>query len=374
MKNYLYGICNDRLHLFTLEKVEEKRDLPPFDGILISGRDCETFLIDVPRLKENEIFPFLSYRIRSIYPAPPENTTFDYRIINGTESKKAIVCVGQKDRISRYKELEKRRLFHPLSFMTPPFFKGTDRTILIFWGDSFLAIQVADAVPVECYSYLSGSKDPKSVIAEKALSSSVEIIAPNVFLPDLKKSFSNGFNFIGASSMEEKLSQLSGKSGTMFIRKDNSVPIRRVLLLAILIIITAIPVSFTRYIHNLKKQASLLEKEIKSFKNTGNLPDTTVTEIDNMKKKLVFVISNKPFPLYSFLADLRRNLGRNVYIKTLILKNNGFQINAVGQNPLELMANFEKDNNFQNVKPSRITPLAGMNKDEFNLTGSYNND
>jgi hypothetical protein len=60
-----------------------------------------------------------------------------------------------------------------------------------------------------------------------------------------------------------------------------------------------------------------------------------------------------------------------VLVKSLVLKDNTFQLEAEGSEPLIIMQDFEKSGLFSSIKLVQVYP-AENGKSRYSMTGAYN--
>ena len=66
------------------------------DGVLVSRLDFDVQVLSVPHVPENEMDGLIRYRLRSIYPGNPGETSFDYRLESDGQVRTAVVFIWQK--------------------------------------------------------------------------------------------------------------------------------------------------------------------------------------------------------------------------------------------------------------------------------------
>ena len=73
--------------------------------VLMNRPDFETAILRLPRLRPDAIHGFLSFRIRSLYPAHPEETVFDYRLVGPAGSRRAWVFITRSAALESHRKL-----------------------------------------------------------------------------------------------------------------------------------------------------------------------------------------------------------------------------------------------------------------------------
>lgn len=114
----------------------------------------------------------------------------------------------------------------------------------------------------------------------------------------------------------------------------------------------------------LKKTYSVLESQIR---RTLDLQK----DVDALRAELARIDSARPQDLYLFLSELTGVLGEDVQIRSIQIQEDGFQIEAVGSNPLRLMEGFRNSALFDAVKLSQVVPDARSGKERFSFSGVF---
>ncbi len=379
-----------------LEKKGGKYTLFPFKGnrpsdspsdfkaLMMSRMDFDIKVTEIPSIPEREIEGFLKYRIRSLYPGHPEDTVFDYSLFTIAKKKKfAILFLCRKEVLDEYKEISNgKHLLLPFNLIKP-FIAGYPGKAVIFsfWHGTWIDILVFSE---------NGKVD--SFVIKRTAKLSLDINHIMKMLPE----YAGKFNWVVFSSEQEKellkekaagmvdknisvevfpiqdaLDRINRKTDFLFKEKKKKRLIdqrlRIQLICIIILFISALLFKKTvdrqqGYLIDLGSSIGSLAKHTTEVVSLQNEIRAMEEESNSLKERI-------PIDTYFILSELESVLAEDTRIQSFIYKKNSFQLEAIGRNPLGLMARFKEKKLFTNVKLVQIVPLKNSDGELFKVSG-----
>jgi hypothetical protein len=336
--------------------------------------------VDVPRRVEQDARDYLGFRVRGLYPAPAEETAFDYRLLRAGREAKAAVFVTRREVLERYRALE-AALVLPLSlfqaaepalvgegglfvFVAPGWiealalpgrrFKPEARSLTAQRTDAIArdlesAVQSLDApgLPVRILAAREETERVREALAAGALGGravSVHHVA--------------GTRGLGRAALFAAESRRRGPAWSLRIQA---------LLLAALALATLVYVRAASregaYLAGLEAQLAGLQTRAAGAASDRERSEALALEWAALEAR-------RPVDVYLLLSELSRQLGDGVKVASLIVDGRVFQVEAEGRAALELVARLREDPWFEAVRLLQIVPSPG-GLERFRLTGAF---
>jgi len=92
-------------------------------------------------------------------------------------------------------------------------------------------------------------------------------------------------------------------------------------------------------------------------------------EVDSLQAELSALQADRPPDPGQVLAELVAVLGAGTRLESFSLENGFFQLEAVGNNPLQLMERFASHGAFEEVRLLQIIPQKDGARELFRVTG-----
>lgn len=135
MKNFAYlDRKQNEFNLYLYEDNNIPVEPAEISALMMNRLDFDIKIIEVPPVGEEEVDKLLSYRLRSIYPGDPTETSFDFKIISKKKKRYAILFITSKKNIETYRQVgERKPLFLPYNIVENHLKKesGADRKSVV---------------------------------------------------------------------------------------------------------------------------------------------------------------------------------------------------------------------------------------------------
>jgi hypothetical protein len=93
--------------------------------------------------------------------------------------------------------------------------------------------------------------------------------------------------------------------------------------------------------------------------------------VEDLEKAIARLDAMRPRDLYASLSELLEVLGEETQVVALTLRDEAFEVDAVGTNSLRLMERFQAHEGFGEVKLSHVIPDAQSGRERFSFAGSF---
>lgn len=305
--------------------------------IIVPANICSCRIIPLPPVADKERENIVRYKLSAFYPGSVENLKIDY--IRTGES--AVVFFMP---IDRYEELtdskDKKKILSTYHLLK----NRKDKNGLF-------------AVPVQ----------NRIDIHEYKNNELIQLWSVGDTAESRREFLEQGALFVGEDEWELK------RIEPLFIRRRKGNFLLQSLLLFTLIIF--IPqMAYYRQVRSEEEYLETLNRAVSQ--KTAQIEQTVSSEkeFDSLLVQYDKLIMGKPLNIQEFLSGLSFSLGPDVEIQSLVLKENRFQLNALGNNPLGKMESFQNNPLFFSVIPYQVQALEGSSLEKFSLTGMYGHE
>lgn len=370
----------NRLTLIDLASGRPLAATDRFRGLLMSRLDFDIRVLKLPSIPRSAVEGFLRYRSRSLYPGNPEETAFAYSLVGSRGARFAVLFLCPRSTVESYRKLAAGSpLYLPFHFYRPFLDRRSPRaTVLTSWlgdcvdlllwdseagfraaairrGASFEEdwAKVSSGIPSHLgkprWVALCGDRDREAIqgTLAPAGSGSVRIVR----YADIRL----------RPSRRQSLFALPRDPRGIVPRVSLPVLGLLVLVLASLVVKKGVDreASYARAL-----QKALVERE----RTNARLTELQ-NEIETMGTSLAQLRGRQPVQPYEVLSELASLLGADTSIRSFVLENGSFQLEAVGSNPLDKMEQFRSGGRFANVRLLQIVPLKDSQQELFRMTG-----
>jgi hypothetical protein len=345
---------------------------------LMSRLDFDVKVIELPRLGEKEIEGFLKYRIAGLYPGHPEQTAYDYRILEWKKTRYAVLFLTRRATLEAYRADAGDRALVLQYLFVQPYLKE------ILKEDGIALIVAKDCI--EALVFRNGASPAVSLWKRtKRLAADIAKIRRSLSAEEGQESwilFHEAEDEAGLSSLsefsprmiriEEAIDRLGPGEHGLFAAAQRLPRVPRGLqrqLLAMLLLFLAwlLLAKLTdreeTYMHSLMRQAGLLQSRSEAV-------IALQAEIETLSRQKARLIEKRPIDPYRLLSELQLILAPEVRIQALLLERSFFQFEAVGPNPLPLMDRFRQSALFLETRLLQTAPESGSKRERFKITGS----
>ena len=369
------------VHLSRLEDGACLNSNSRIDGLLVSRLDFDLQILDIPNVPDDEVQGLILYRLRSIYPGNPVETSFDYRIHSAGAQQRAVVFISRKATLEKYKNVARKKpLFYPYSLIERTARRRKDVRIW-FCKEGWAELSVFRAgLLTSCMLIrrkLGEPFDPQYAeveLPEDVRGLPVLVIAAEAELVNLRegqeaneRSGAGYLSFQELSATQRKFEGLFGEpKRPRFILAAPARIVELALVVAalgVLLFYKNVWIAEESY-EKLRRIHSTLEKQAGRTLAAQKAGDVLRAELSRMS-------AEKPQDVYLLLSELTRVLGGTVQVRGVRVQADSFQIEAVGSNPLKLMEGFRDNAFFASVKLSQVVPDPQSGKERFSFSGVF---
>jgi hypothetical protein len=92
-------------------------------------------------------------------------------------------------------------------------------------------------------------------------------------------------------------------------------------------------------------------------------------ETERLEQALATLEARRPFEVYAALSDLAAVFDGEATIRSIAIRDDRFEITAVGGNILGLMQRFDAHGGFGNVELGQVIPEGRTRRERFSLSG-----
>jgi len=126
-----------------------------------------------------------------------------------------------------------------------------------------------------------------------------------------------------------------------------------------------------KHVHLRQLELSQLRAAVAETQISGQRTADLSRQYSALTSRVSALLHKRPLDTLQFLLDLRDELGPDVTVQDLVLRNGSFQFQATGPGPLALMQRLVSDARFQDVRLLQTVPLANGSRQQFIVTGRY---
>lgn len=353
-------------------------------AVMMARPDVNVQVIELPAVPEAEIAGFLAYRIRSLYPGQPDETSFDHRVLKWAGRRYAVLFLVRRPVLDEYRRVaEGRPLFLPY-FLIAPLVRSPRPgrvTVGMLWHPAWIEALV-----------LPPSGPPRSHLLPRTGEAAADLERLEALLPE--GSATVDWRAVAAGSelgelqlalarprsrpdsvtvvpLEQALRRLGRRPPSLFTGRRRRIVIpRRVRVPVAALLLAAFSyLALARSVSRDEAYASLLRRTVLETQVRVEESQTLQRDIDGLREELASLRAAKPVDPGQVLAELVTLLGPGTRLQSFSLENGSFQLEAVGNDPLRLMDRFTSHEAFDDVRLLQIVPQKGSAQELFRVTG-----
>ncbi len=347
-------------------------------ALMLSRLDFDVRILDAPQVSKRELRSYLELKLSEIYPSRPEEAVFDYKWAG---SKRIVLFIGTRAALAECRSASgKARLFLPYCLVKKWVKKrASGKTVCFFWWRDWLEMLLFDDGRLVCSRVLQKqkdwSRDPgrlRGLIPEQHREAARLLFCSREHKP-LARALISSAGFIPDEivCVEDAIHKIRKRSDFLFVQGKPFLSRFKAPIAAALVICALVPV-FLQVNQNITRRESLrvrLREQVQKSEQVSRFLDRKLA----LEEQLAELESRRPRNLYRFFSELADVLGPSIRIQRLTIDERGnFQIDGSGVEPLSLMSELEKKDNFTGIHFPRISrePEDGIEK--FTLSGIYN--
>jgi hypothetical protein len=346
------------------------------DVVLMSRLDFDVQELDIPPLPDGEVEGLIRYRLRSIYPGTPEETSFDFRLFRQGQgrTRRAFVFIARKATIDGYRESAGRRsLFLPLPLLMPAVPRRGDFRAWVVgttWAEHLCFHDGAPTSSTVRRLPLGTHFDPATeddCLHPDAVKGPALIVATTEVLSSLQ--LPEGARVLTLEALSKKLRKGDG----LFLevgRTRKAPAVLRLSALAAAVVVFCILV-LLKYVGSVEAHADALHALTLTLEKSGQNVLALQKEIDGLKVERDRLNARTPRDVYLLLSELSVVLGDHARIQSISIQDDNFQVDALGTNALSLMDGFKARPGFKNMRLAQVVPDPQSGRERFSFSGTF---
>ena len=334
-----------------------------WDALLMSRLDFDVRVFDVPPVSDRDLEGLVRLRLRSLYPASPQETAFDYQLVRRGAGRQAVVFVSRRRTVDAYRRAAgKRPLVLPYQLLAPrvpergdwrAWIGNLDWVELLVYRDGALLSSTARRPPSEPQEGTDPATGFDLVAASQDLGLEGRV---------------NGSTFVALEALGSKR-RLAGLFPPK--RRRALLPWRgRIALLTAAVIVLSLLV-FYRYVRQVEDYGSRSSARAAGLERSNQDALAIQRDLETLRAEKARLDARIPRDLYLLLSELSTGLGDAARIQGLTVRDDGFQVDAVGTNPLALMEGLKARPDFSDLLLSQVVPDPASGKERFSISGVF---
>jgi hypothetical protein len=372
---------NSQLCVSRLEDGEPMDAGSRIDALLMSRLDFDIQILEIPPVSDKELEGLLRYRLRSIYPGNPSETAFDYRVAGTGAKRRAILFICPSAVLDRYRTASAQKpLLLPYSITCAIARKKGDAVIVFFhqdwvelsvyWGGILSSSTVYSREEGHPFDFARAADS----LPPEVRSLPIVVVAAPRELKEIEQSF-NKDELQRAAFLTFAEAAREWKSIDALFKVQN----KRSLLLSPAFRIGALAAAtaalsiqiFLKFISAAEGRYDRLRTLQSALEVESRRIVVIEEEVNELTREISGLEAREPLDVYLLFSELSAVLGSETRIRNLTIRDNGFQIEAVGSNPLKLMDGFRNRLSFSDVRLSQVIPDAKSGKERFSFSGVF---
>jgi hypothetical protein len=340
----------------------------------MSRLDVDLRTFEVPPVPARDLEGLIRLKLRSLYPAHPQETVFEYRLARRGAVRSAVVFVSREATVREYQAAAGRRpLVLPYQLVARrvprrgPFrawFCHETWAELLVYRDGILA---------------------SSTVVRRARGERLDLEAEEGRLPADSRI---GPLLVVASA--DELAGLAGIGGAEYLPLElvgigpagldglfpaagrrTLVPAEvRIGLLAAAVLVLGVLLLF-KLVRQAEERSGRLAARAEYLERGARESLAMRRELDALLSERARLEAALPPDLYSLLSELSIVLGDAARIRGITVRDDGFLLDATGSDPLSLMQGFKARDTFSNLKLSQVVPDPGSLRERFSIQGVF---
>jgi hypothetical protein len=350
---------------------------------MMARTDFDIKSVVLPPVSEKDIPDLLKFKLRSVYPGTPEETVFDYTIL-GTKNKKcAVLFITEKRIIEKYRDLSGGKpLFLPYTLLKPLIeISDNENRVFMYYHKTWIEIMlIQDGICLSSFvlqrhaSFDVNYRRFEKLLPEPHDSYSFVCVCAEEDEISLAEQFKANLSADVTYRMvciEELLSDINRKAVFLFSEKQKrlAIPNRLLVYLYPVFFLILAFLIFNKSMNRRKTYYDNLERRLRILERQTLSMAALEKEVKALEDEWIKLYESSPHNIYFVLSELSGIMGGRAVITHFVIEKDSFQIEAMGQNPLDLMEKFRNNENFQNIKLLQSIPVQGTKKERFKVIG-----
>lgn len=354
--------------------------------ILMSRTDFTVKIVDIPPLPEDQLANMLKYRIKALHPGDPARTVFDYRLIRMRNKTFAVLFITDREILKSYENLgKKNRLILPFNLMKRAVVHCREQNkVFLFWHRDWIDVfSIKDGEPCNAnavkrsHSIKTDLQRLKKILPKYAVPFSMQFYSSEDENSRIISGLEAVFPEISVEhgNFEDLFQTPLSRRDSLFAKKKKIrlPPLSRRLFAYASAIAALLVVLLVRANDQMYRYLDFLKDRKANLSARSNELAETRKEILKLEKEYALLEAQKPVNIYHLLSQLAGFFPQDTVIQSLIVRDEVFQIEGTGSNPLLVEEELKKQAFFQDIEITEMKPVAGSSRQSFRMKGKYRN-
>jgi len=384
MTRYAVAVgSNGSRSLVGLEDLRPVASASGLRAVMMARPDIVVRVIELPALDHREIAGFLAYRIRSLYPGQPDETAFDHQELTWGGRRYAVLFLVHRQVLEEHRRVAGGRpLFLPHSLLVPLLRRASPArvTVALLWHAAWIDALVLEpdkpprTVTLPRTAGVAGDLERFEDLLAVTQAIDWRVVCIEGEVAALRKTLESRrppSGSVTVAALEASVQRLGRRLPVPFVRRSRpaGVPRRVRIPIAILALAALSYLVLKRSVDQDAAYASLLSRTVQERQVRAGELAALQREVDGLQAGLSALQADRPPDPGQVLAELVAVLGAGTRLESFSLENGFFQLEAVGNNPLQLMERFASHGAFEEVRLLQIIPQKDGARELFRVTG-----
>ena len=344
--------------------------------VLLPRSDIDVKIVELPSVRR-DVEPLLELKIAGLYPGSPEETVFDYSML---DKGRVILFIAKRNSIEQYRGLVKNASFFLPYSLVRRFLKrsGIQTAVCTFWWTDWYEVLVFNRGDLVTARVFEGKGSPMRLAEDlrNVVSDEYQQASHIIFCNEQDRTgFTDALSSIRPLpdrflTVERVFRENSRVQDSLFTTRTSFLRGYGAAVAAAILLIAAVFFSFfmDRRVQIVEEARSKLQGQAQQVLEVKNL----LERLDNLTAAYEELVKHRPVDPYLLLQKLSESFGEEPEVQQLVLDEvRRIQIDGRSEEPFSLMARLEESTRFSSLKLSRIVKDAKRDKERFSLSGVY---
>jgi hypothetical protein len=369
------------------------------DLVLLSRRDYDLELFDVPPVPQKELAGLLAYRLRAVHPGAPQSTLFDYRRGDAPDDRLARVYVIRRDVKERYEELAMKGVLASSDLLCTAALPNAGHLVLALLLPRYAevielrrgrlcssrVVEIDRTGPAgfrsELVSLLSGFSEEHEMLVVSKEPEAAHIVARELGSVSSTRAEARTLDFSqllevdhGARGRIARMLRLFEPSERRRRRDANTI---RTIAVIVLLFASAMlyPLYGYRSLRSHNARLDAARNAYMHLEQTRAGRTQEAQKLASAQQELQKLRDNRPSDVYGFFASIARSASTSVQLGDVTLNGNAFTVQGTvssrNASAFSLAENLASAPSFHDVHIVQLVPIQSSNMVQFTIAGEY---
>ena len=335
--------------------------------LLMSRLDVDLRVLEVPPVPEKDLEGLIRLKLRSVYPGNPRETVFDYRLVRRGSIRKAVVFVSRKETVEAYRaSAERRPLVLPYQLVADRVpRRGPFRAW--FCHETWAELLVYDDGILASSTVRRRARGRRLDLAAESRTVPFLVVAPAKELERTARIEGAAYLTLESAcagrGRPDSLFAAAGRKALLPANVRTGVLAAAVLVLGLLV--------FFRFVRLAEDHSARLAALAGSLEQGSRESLAMRKELEALLAERERLDAGAPPDRYLLLSELSVVIGDSARIRSITVRDDRFQLDAAGNNPLRLMEGFKARDGFSDMTLSQVVPDADTRRELFSISGAF---